>query len=932
MNDSIDTQVLEHFAFEGFLPFWLIVIIGVAAIGGAAWLAKRDYRFAAQSKLVFLLFGLRVIAIAVALWMLAGPTLVTTLRSFHKKAIQFFVDHSASMALVDPIDGSGNTIRWTSNQSPTIDANHQFNSGLGAFKTAQAYLTSYSRLPEDSSTIEVAKSQLVQSREAIDAGSKIIEKAFDNASTERPNQAIAQRIRQTLEDRVQGVVAGKAADLESGKTIEAINRDVWIEDCLVALASVIQDLERAETQLAESSEGAPSASEQRVFSTESTKSRVNKVYDWMSRAESSWLADVAEMATIDRYAFGEKVTPLHQDQWDREEDAEPIETSPNTNLTAPLRQVSSDSSSTALAASVVFTDGGHNFGEHPLDRSESLSNAPLLIVPIGNTKMQRDVILHHTQAPKAVFLNDAVSVESMLTAYDCEGEQLRIELLADGQVVDTELLTATSEIYDGQIQLHWKARELGRKNLALRVAPLSEERTDENNIEAFSVNVMEDTIRLLLADNLPRWEFRYLVNLFKRDERIQFEQLLFEPRHSYGRRDEPRPTLPFSIDDWLRYRVVILGDLRSAQLDRRHQELLIEYVTELGGNLIVIAGRESMPQAFVNQPLEGLLPVEEMDRALNRDLPHYLYVTAEGNMSMATQIVPDPVYSDRIWREMSQRLPLYNLSDFSKPKPTSHVLIGASQRRSSGTEATRTDPAFLSWHFVGRGRVVYIAAPMTYQLRYRQGDLFHHRFWGQLLRWTIARDLAEGSRTVRLSTDKTRYEKGDKVQAVVRLYQLDGRTVSGAENRITAYQDDRPVREIELFEEPGRPGVYRGMLEGLPEGKIKLRASGDRISNLLVTEGHTRPIETSINVDPSGALELRHPLCNMPLLRQLAEASGGMVIAPSGLESALEHLDLEPEVTEDIRRKPLWNRWDLLCLFVGCLTLEWIGRKYLGLV
>ena len=43
-------------------------------------------------------------------------------------------------------------------------------------------------------------------------------------------------------------------------------------------------------------------------------------------------------------------------------------------------------------------------------------------------------------------------------------------------------------------------------------------------------------------------------------------------------------------------------------------QLLRDYVTETGGNLIIIAGKDAMPAAYIGGPLEGLLPVTPGDR------------------------------------------------------------------------------------------------------------------------------------------------------------------------------------------------------------------------------------------------------------------------------------------------------------------------------
>jgi hypothetical protein len=45
--------------------------------------------------------------------MLAGASTVTVRRDTRAKSVLFMVDSSASMGLVDPVDGSGETVRWT---------------------------------------------------------------------------------------------------------------------------------------------------------------------------------------------------------------------------------------------------------------------------------------------------------------------------------------------------------------------------------------------------------------------------------------------------------------------------------------------------------------------------------------------------------------------------------------------------------------------------------------------------------------------------------------------------------------------------------------------------------------------------------------------------------------------------------------------------
>ena len=114
-----DATVETKFALEGFLPWWGIVLFAAVLFGASWWTASRDRRFADRPGFIRALFALRCVTILVLLWMLAGPTLVTTMREFHTKSVAVLVDASASMGLVDVADGAANVTRWAAARGKT---------------------------------------------------------------------------------------------------------------------------------------------------------------------------------------------------------------------------------------------------------------------------------------------------------------------------------------------------------------------------------------------------------------------------------------------------------------------------------------------------------------------------------------------------------------------------------------------------------------------------------------------------------------------------------------------------------------------------------------------------------------------------------------------------------------------------------------------
>ncbi len=937
MNPTPTTTTETHFAWESFLPLWGIGVAGVLLLATCWWLARRDGRLADRRWAVAVLATLRTVSILVLLWMLAGPTWVTVRRKFRPKSVAVLVDRSASMGLADGVDGSGNVTRWAAARAGGggSAALRGLDEALAVLRVAQGQLERFGRLPESNGDATTARAELGRVVRGLERA------IAEGRPRTRDSGEEAASLEEAWAELSEGPVKAlrlRLAEFERGRTLSALDRGAWLPDVLAGLAQALGRLEGGVERAWRRRESDGSGAEAVGFAEELGRSRWDKVESLLQRGEGAWLGALRRTVHLPRYEFGDKVVPLGTAPWvepkaegegEGEGARRQAKASASTHLGAALQQLVLDRGGGSLAAAVLLTDGGHNAGRDPREVAPGLAGTPLIVVPIGNTRMQRDVILHHAHAPKAVLRNDQVVLDGVVTAYDCSGETLRVELVDNGAVVDQRTVEVRGEVHDARFQLRWKAAEAGRRKLELRVVPVEKERTEANNVASAEVLVMEDRLRVLVADHFPRWETRYLLNLFRRDERITFDRILFEPVQAAGK--GVLTAFPGTLAEWSKYRVVILGDVWPAHFSREQQRQLIRYVTEAGGNVILVAGKDAMPAAYLDQPLGSLLPVETGPGARPGGAPHYLHLADEGAASVATQIGETPEASERLWREMSERLPIHGLSDFSRAKRTAHTLIWASRQRkgfSAGDPATRS---FVSWHYVGSGRVVHVAAPVTYQLRYREGDTHHHRFWGQLLRWAVARDLGEGSRTVRLSTDKSRYEQGEVVEASVRLSRLDGVEVGGAALSLTAFQEGRAVQEVGLKEDPARPGTYRGSLPGLAVGPVRLEATGESVKALLAEEGQRRSAETTVSMDPSGELELRHPLCQLALLRETADAAGGMLVPPTGLAAALAQLDLEPEVREETAKSPLWNRWDLFWLFILCLSLEWAGRKWVGL-
>jgi hypothetical protein len=949
------TETLQSLAFDGVLSLWQGVLVGGLLAALAFWNLFR-VPSDARRRIAPVLWLLRVSAIALVVWMLLGPVRQTIVRRTIPKSFAVITDVSHSMDAVDPPDKKAD-IHWAA-ATGADSASALLASCDKALAAAAMARDDLQWLLKNQANGQAGAPQPERTRAKVAAAGRAASTAVTLTQTvvhllEEGRDAVGSDLIARGKDIAAALVAARvdqiAALLSSDESrpilldrsaIDALEE--WQTQLSRGVRALGQLSDRIAERLVETKAGSSSAAGR----SGTAIARRDKVDQLLKAAEKSWSSNREEKPRIRHYTFDRDVRVVNNDEAsgtsDRKEQNSKATPSapktnpagktpvPVTNLSSPLERVNRDSGEQGIQAVLLLSDGRHNdpAAEDPRLAAKSLGDIPVYVLPIGTSQMQRDVILHHLEPPIAVVEGDQIVVEAIVSAYECAGEKLVVELSEANSVIDRQEIDVPSVRRDSRIRLTTPAKKVGRHEFALAVKPIKGEASDANNSATFGVDVIDATLRILAADSVPRWEFRYLIRLFERDKRITFDEVLFEPSPKGAAELGPEVQLPHDLEGWSRYRLAILGDLSPAQLDEQSQRSLREYLVDRGGTVIVIAGTQSMPQAFAGMPLSDLIPVSTSSQ-IDPSQGYELSLSAEGRMNPAMQLADQPDATNQVWKDMSRQLPIYGLSSYCIPKPAARTLISASP--ATGTDADTGDKAFLCWQSVGRGRVVYVSAPAVYQLRMKFGDRYHYRFWGQLLRWAVARDLSQGSKTVKLSTDRSRASVGENLQVVANLSDPDGRPVSNAEMRVQASIDGNALSLIPLAADPKIPGRYLGELTPTEEGTLLLQAMGADVTQLLEREGIKNPITTSITVDPMQSVETEDTRANIPLLNQIARLTGGQVVAPAAVSQLVDLLDLDPSVHEETRRSPLWNRWSFLSLICGVLAVEWSLRKLTGL-
>ncbi len=635
-----------------------------------------------------------------------------------------------------------------------------------------------------------------------------------------------------------------------------------------------------------------------------------------------------------------------------------------TDMAAALQRAMTDVPGEQLAGVVVLTDGRHNAAQsaEPLAARLGLRNVPVCSIVIGSEKPPRDAAIVSLEAPETICAGDKLYVEADVKLDGMAGRKATVMLARADTVVYSETLDVPSEQYRTRVELTDVPTETGLYSYRVVVSGGGDEVVAGNNEFPITVSVTDQRTNLLVIEGRPRWEFRYLKNLFaSRDQTVKLQHVLFEPDRVEGEAARLRAPASVSAPDdraaatalpeneleWLKFDAIVLGDVDPAMLQAADREALRRFVVDRGGTLIVIAGPEFMPHAYVGSPLEEILPVRVAPvtegRVRSPDTAFRLALTAEGRDSVLMRQTTDPEENVRFWESLPtlnwrhpvlEAKPGATVLAYAVPVPSSPEgggqsvavdALSAEDRR----QFERTHP-LIAVHNVALGRVVFFAFDRTWRLRYRAGDVHHHRFWGQVLRWATANKLPAGTALVKLGTDRPRYSLHSRVQVRARIMRADLTPLVSSEVAVLLSKDGEFALRKRMAYEGDVPGSYGADLGELAPGTYRAELAGPEVDAILKADGAER-VSTEFSVAPSSSMELTELAADPGLPGRLAELSGGVVLAPSEARQVMNALGPPVLVRHEREERALWSSWQLLSLMLLAASGEWILRKKAGL-
>lgn len=650
----------------------------------------------------------------------------------------------------------------------------------------------------------------------------------------------------------------------------------------------------------------------------------------------------------------------------------------NTQLRTAIDQALYRLSGRPLSGIVVMSDGR---SPQALDPSylEMLDQrrAAVFPVPLGSRELPLDLVIDRVEAPSRAFVDDRAPVRVKVDVRGAEAGDLsrlvRLRLL-EGDRVLQERVVPLSELEKEQT-LAAVTDEPGRRQWRVEVALVSgiggggdagavdggvtvvfpDETTElvtANNEESFDIELIDQPLKVLYVEGYPRWEYRYLVSLLKRETSIQSSVLLLSAERGFAQEGNlPITRFPRDMEELSPYDVIIIGDVPPRYFGEERPSLIREHVAQNGAGLLWIGGSRNNPNAYDATVLSELLvmsepavviparvsrsgfqvePTAAADRLGVMSLVETQGVS--GAVSISETRAEEPELASQNWPD---DLPaLLWMQQTTGLKPTAQVLARATD------PVLETTVPFAVLMQYGGGQSLYVASDDTWRWRYARGELYHERFWIQLIRLMGRNRLDVAGRRAALIVEPQRV--GVDEAAMVRLRLFDSTLIHEEQRRVTVSimrQDEtgsRAAGELTLLRQR-QSGSADGSTgseswSGLAEFTAIWRPSRAGRYELVVTDVLLDTLDLREQVEVISADdELRQPQADHARLAELAAGSGGRVVTLDELASLDQWLPNRRRVSINSLIEPLWYAPIWFVLFVVLVTGEWIGRKLIRL-
>jgi len=167
-----------------------------------------------------------------------------------------------------------------------------------------------------------------------------------------------------------------------------------------------------------------------------------------------------------------------------------------TNYSNLFKDMISRFANQNIAGLVLATDGLYNSGSNPL--YDNRINFPIYPIAQGDTLIKKDISIAKVLKNEIAFLGNTFPLEITLSAQQCKGEHIQVEIWNKGKKIHAENRIISNNDEYQKVKINLLAENVGLQHYRIAVSQLPNEKNSMNNSYTAYVEVIDSRYNILL--------------------------------------------------------------------------------------------------------------------------------------------------------------------------------------------------------------------------------------------------------------------------------------------------------------------------------------------------------------------------------------------------------------------------------------------------
>lgn len=624
-----------------------------------------------------------------------------------------------------------------------------------------------------------------------------------------------------------------------------------------------------------------------------------------------------------------------------------------TNIEAAVEAAAKETPTAALA--LVLTDGIHNAASSDLvaaARSARAAGLPVYTHTLGSNLTVRDIGVVLSNSEELAFVRQRARIPVNITQIGYDNTEVEIHLMQGLVSVEKKKVRFEAGTPEVVVDFFVTRDDPGLYTYEVGIKPQKGEAITTNNYRRMSVRVVNERVRILLAEGKPYWDSKFLVRLLRRDPNvllstathIRADKIIIEPpspEDGDGKQKVPPlspprdPRHPLEDRSFLaQFQVLMLGRDADAFLTVTAIENVRDWVSRSGGHLVCTRGRP-MAEQQMSTAMAAMLPVswkQSGEKKIGVNL-------TERGRALALFEASD---AKGAWKDdpevLLKSLPsLVTATSIDKERSLTVVL--------ARTQTQENDPmAVLSVQAYGSGKCIVMEGQGMWRWAFRppgddiRGEDIYRAFWSNMTRWLAGSSDFLPSQAMALRAGKPLYHSGERPVLYVMLKEAE----NADKNPATPKDKTPAVSRIDIVRQEPAGGLDKTFQKLSVVSRPMPRDPAMQYVELPeLDEGHYQARLANIEPPVEAAFEVLPPLREKFDMRARPEAMAQFSKLTDARALEFNELkDLGKVYGEYIKRnkpsqeikRPAWDSPYLLLALFAWMTATWTLRRRWGAI